>query len=425
MKDVIKDCKKSPIYEWSIGKKQLNNSPWLCYISVTNLCNNRCKVCPRQYTMRDDRGVMDFDTFKNIVDKLPKTIKKVYLFKQGEPFINKNLGKFAKYLREKLPDVFISIHTNGVVSTKERVKEVLPYIDSLGVSISATNQADYKEIHGVDNFGLVIKNLKDISDINLSLNKEKHIFIDYVYQQDNAKVSEEKVLEFFKKYKGLNSIDIHNVFNFQGEIEEGNMEIYDKLEEEKFPTCVFPWSAIIFLHDAKLSYCFVEPKENVFLGDITNHTFEEVWNGEDYQLFRKRMYNHKFAELSECNFGCKKCTWLWNMKSQSPKNLSVGFTLNKKFGINNFDIGDYLETSPETIIEKAADLFQMGEIHMAVGYLSLINKFYDKPYRKVAEELLSLCDTVLQRYKNISIWKKTLAEEGYEPEEKRTKYYEI
>ncbi|PID28828.1 MAG: hypothetical protein CSB55_03495 [Candidatus Cloacimonadota bacterium] len=422
---IIEDCKQSPVYRWSAGDTELNYSPWLCYISVTNMCNSRCRVCPREYTMRKEQGVMSFAVFKKIVDNLPSSVKKVYLFKQGEPFINKDLAKFARYLRSQLPDVFIAVHTNGALANKKRVEEVLPYIDSLGVSIGSINRETYKKIHGTDIFDRVIANLKDISELNYSLNKEKHIFIDYVFQEDNAHEPLEDAIAFFKKYRGLNSVDVHHVFNFQGEIEQGNLNIYDKLDTDKFPTCVYPWSAVTFLHDGKISYCFVEARENIFMGDINDSSFEDIWNGDEYKLFRKRMYEHDFKNLTDCGFGCKKCSWLWSMKSQSPKNLSIGYTMGKKYSVSNFDIGDLLEQNPLFILEKASYLIQIGEIHIAMGYLAALVELYEDSIRDTATELINICKNVLKRYGNIGTWKNMLNEEGYSHDEKKTLYHKI
>ncbi|MCD4650265.1 MAG: radical SAM protein [Candidatus Cloacimonetes bacterium] len=425
---LLKQCHSSLLSEWAKNVTTPENLPWLCYISVTNHCNNRCAVCAREKTMRPERGTMSMELFKRIVEQLPDTIKKVYLFKQGEPLIHPKLEEMAEYLRQKRPSMFISIHTNGILATKERVSRLFNSIDSLAISISATDAESYRNVHRTDNFEVVTQNLRDISALRLALppDKRPHVFIDYVYQEANSHVSEEEAVEFFKSnFPGLSSIDFHWVFNFQGEIEQGNMDIYDKLPISDFPTCVWPWAAVTFLHDGKLSYCFVEPKENVFLGDITTHNFTEIWQGETWSHFRECQADKAFDTLEEEGYGCRKCSWLWSMKSQSPKNLSVGYTLSHSVG-KQWDIGDTLDQSPEKILERAAALYQIGEIQQALGFSVLLEQIApDGELLKSARELTVLCNQVLAKYNKIPLWKKTMADEGIESEDKQCRYYEI
>ena len=110
--ELVKECEKSAVKAWAEGNTKLSKGPWLVYISTTNLCNNRCRVCAREKAMRKERSIMKIDTFRKIVDELPQSVRKIYLMKQGEPFINRNHEEFISYLREKRPDANISFHTN-------------------------------------------------------------------------------------------------------------------------------------------------------------------------------------------------------------------------------------------------------------------------------------------------------------------------
>ena len=124
--ELVKECEKSTIKTWAEGETELSNGPWLVYISPTNLCNNRCRVCAREKAMRREQSIMKMDTFRKIVDELPQSVRKVYLMKQGEPFINRNQEEFVLYLREKRPDIHISFHTNGILATESRVRKIMP-----------------------------------------------------------------------------------------------------------------------------------------------------------------------------------------------------------------------------------------------------------------------------------------------------------
>jgi len=415
------EINSSRITEWAQGKTLVTSPPWFCYISVTNLCNNRCVVCAREKAMRKCQGLMDFELFKKIIVQLPEEIKTIYMMKQGEPFMHPKLVDMIAFVREKRPDELIALHTNGILATKEKIIPILKNVSSLGISISAITAETYRSVHGSGGFDVVIKNLQVISDYLLSIPEKKrpHVFIDYVKQKRNRHETQEDVIAFFEnRFKGLNSVDFHWVFNFLGEIDEGNIKINQKIAEHDFPTCVFPWAAFTICHDGKVSYCFVEPKENKFLGDFSAQTFEQIWNGEKYVDFRKQMFEHRFSRLDEEGFGCKKCSWLWSMKAMSPVKLSARSPLERKSF--DLDMGTMLDTDLEEIFEIGKKMYLDGEIHMAISCFEIIAATADGRLAKAADEMLVLAKTVLSRYKNLGRWQKLLKEESAGS---RTNYY--
>lgn len=427
--DFIEKIEESTINKWACGKTEGINYPFLIYISPTNLCNSRCVVCPRDKVMRKDQGIMDFSLFKKIVNQLPEEVKKVYLMKQGEPFVHPYFEDFIIYLREKRPDINISFHTNAIVAKKERVRKILSLVDSIGISVSAITSEVYKKAHGVDKFEAVMHNVKDISDLLIE-NKDKkipHVFIDYVEQNANSSEKKEDVIDYYrKKFPGLSSVDFHWVFNFQGETEEGNIDIYDRIPQEKFPQCVFPWSSMTICHDGKVTYCFVEPRENKFLGDFNTQSFDEIWNGDAYKNFRQMMVDKKFEKLLDEGMHCKKCTWLWSMKSQSPKNMAGGYALEFNHEKKSYDFGDLLDMSIDKKYEYLKDAFLGGEIDRALGVLALIESIVvDEDGIAKMQYLKAKCQSVLANYKWLNLWQDEMTKEGIDLDARKCTYYKI
>ena len=153
-------CEKSLLTQWASEDLQPDKGPWLCYISLTNLCNSRCAVCGHHKAMRLDRGLMTMEVFRRIVDELPGTVSKAYLMKQGEPFLNPRLEDMVAYLRETRPEIRIAIHTNGILARPGRLEKILPLVDYLGFSVSAVSPRVYKKVHGTAAYGAVMKNLE-------------------------------------------------------------------------------------------------------------------------------------------------------------------------------------------------------------------------------------------------------------------------
>ncbi len=417
LNQILDRCEKSPLISWARGDAHVKSEPWLVYISLTNACNHKCIFCAQPTAMRDDKGIMSMEIFTRIVDQLPQSVLKVYLMKQGESFINKKLEDMAEYLKSKRPDVNISLHTNCVLATKERVKRLFKSIDSLGISIDSITPDLYHSIHKKDDFEVVTKNMKDISDLLLEMPKEKrpHIFVDYIHIKANQHEKEEDVQAFVSNnFPGFGSLDFHWENNYQGEIEEANLEIYNKIDEENFPRCVFPWSSITFLYDGKIDYCFVEPREDVFLGDILTQSFDEIWNGEPYVNFRKKVAENKYHSLSKDDkIQCNKCTWLWQPKVQSPKNLAGGYARQARDDLNTLQFGDILEMGDEEALSVAVEYLLGGETHRAIGIVQhILTVTNEAAVMQACQKILTMAQTVLTRYKDLRLWQQKMAEES-------------
>jgi radical SAM protein with 4Fe4S-binding SPASM domain len=323
-KELVTLCKGSPLYAWSNRKNTVDQEPWLVYISLTNVCNHKCMVCARRDVMRNETGMMDLGLFKRIVAQLPNEVERVYLIKQGEPLLHPDLPEIMKYLKEKRPDIEVALHTNATKLTKKLSEAIVKYVDFFAASIFSINPDTYKRVHGVDQFDLVIKNVKEFLAIREKGGSKIKFFVDYVRQDDNSNEIDEQVFAFFEREFPGASVGIHWCANFLGFGEQGHLEIYNKLTYDQFPTCVFPWVSFTICWDGMVDYCFVDPEEKYFLGNIKEKSISAIWDDTRYKEFRQLLLEKDFDSLEKKGIHCRNCSWLWGLKNQSIENLIMG-----------------------------------------------------------------------------------------------------
>lgn len=424
----IQKIKDSSIMNWCEGRAVTTAAPYLVYFSLTNACNHKCIFCAQPTVMRDEKGVMSFELFKHIVDQLPQGVRKVYLMKQGESFINKNLEQMARYLKEQRPEIHITMHSNCVLATKDRVRELFKYLDSFGISMDSITKDLYHHIHKKDDFEILMKHISGINEVLEEMPKKDrpHVFVDYIHIKANHSETEDEVYNFFaKQFKNLSSIDFHWENNYQGEIEEANLDIYNKVDYSNFPQCIWPWSAITFLWDGKIDYCFVEPREDVFLGDITQQSFDEIWNGKEYVEFRQNLIEKKYGELKCKGIRCDVCSWLWLPKVQSPRNLVGGYSLQIEEPVNDLVFGDILERDPNQMIDIATQYFLNGEIHRSMGVAQLLLTIARDEFSfEAAKSILASCQKSIAPFVNLVEWNEKLKEESTKTEERHGKFHQ-
>jgi radical SAM protein with 4Fe4S-binding SPASM domain len=124
-------------------------------IELTNDCNLRCIMCPRQ-RMRRSIGYMDFDLYKKIIDESIGMNAIFSLF--GEPLMHPDFLKMIDYAKGK---VNIILYTNALNLNEEISRAILgnPSITTIFFSLDAVTPQTYRKIKGSDEYDEVIQNI--------------------------------------------------------------------------------------------------------------------------------------------------------------------------------------------------------------------------------------------------------------------------
>lgn len=145
------------------------------YLNITNRCPNNCEFCIRNIkdgVSGSDLWLLKEPTFQELVDDVSmydlKKYKEVVFCGFGEPTCNLSMiSQIAPYLKKK--GCKIRINTNGLanlINKREDVARLIaPYIDSVSISLNASNAQVYQEIcrskFGEDAFYAMLKFAKD------------------------------------------------------------------------------------------------------------------------------------------------------------------------------------------------------------------------------------------------------------------------
>ena len=70
--------------------------------------------------------------------------------------------------------------------------------------------------------------------------------------------------------------------------------------------CPAPFYTLVIHSDLKVSVCCVDWDKQAVVGDLSNQTLQEIWNGQKLYAFQLLHLNGNKNELS----GCKNCTYL-------------------------------------------------------------------------------------------------------------------
>ncbi len=274
-------------------------------IETGNICNLKCPLCPtNDEEQKDvDKGLMSFDTFREVFDKIKPFVKTIDLFNWGEPFINKDISEMIKYARTEKPDIRIFIDSNLNVISDEQADALVRYgLDILKVSCDGATQAVYEKYRVGGDLDAVIGNIKRIQKKKSELDtvKPEIIWKYLVFKHNQHEVSA----------AGQKAKELGISFEASGMRVNCGKEIYEKVEvsvdrdRDWIPdsseydnyqdlsigrkTCEKPWRTLTVNWNGDVVPCgaVYDCKNNSF-GNLLKDSFSKVWNSREFIAARQ------------------------------------------------------------------------------------------------------------------------------------------
>ena len=178
-------------------------------------CNLNCKHCfinDFGNTIPDGhKGMMNFEDFKNIVNRLKKLIKRTdeFYFSTFEPLLHKNIFKMMDYLLEINPKIQFPLVTNAMIIDDQKLNQLLKYpIPSYTISLDGIRK------YTVENFKLGVSFEKVIATIKKIIELDKDTSVGTVFVLHKNNVNELKEYPDFVNSLGVKKFLINNLMSF-------------------------------------------------------------------------------------------------------------------------------------------------------------------------------------------------------------------
>jgi MoaA/NifB/PqqE/SkfB family radical SAM enzyme len=325
--------------------------PVCLYLETTNRCNLLCTTCPRTYAELEPPADMGWELFTRIVDQVPD-IARVVLHGVGEPMLVKELPRMVRHLKAR--GAYVLFNTNGTLLTPRKGRELAESgLDELRVSLDAADAATYLEVRGKDFFDRILRNVRAFTEMQaregLALPRvsmwltglretvqQLPAFVRVAHAAGVREVYLQRLVFFGEEAIGMARPD-QALFARLTREESGHLEEAERLaaslgmafsasgaasepgaslkradDPNPWSLCRRPWSVMYFTANGRALPCCIAPfsqrgYENYTLGDATQQSLREIWNGAAYQDFRA-------ALLSEAPpAACASCGQRWSL----------------------------------------------------------------------------------------------------------------
>jgi MoaA/NifB/PqqE/SkfB family radical SAM enzyme len=325
--------------------------PVCLYLEVTNRCNLLCTTCPRTYEELEPPADMSWELFTRIVDQVPDLTRAV-MHGVGEPMLVKNLPRMVRHLKDR--GAYVLFNTNGTVLNERNGRALIDAgLDELRVSLDASNAASYLKVRGKNYFERILRNVRafralqereghttpkvsawltglkeTIGELPAFVRLAAEIGVKEVYLQrlvffeqgaigmarpDQAlfeKLAREEAAYLEEAEALAKTLGV--LFSASGAASEPGESLVRKKDGNPWSLCRRPWTVMYFTANGRALPCCIAPfaqrgYENYTLGNATQQTLREIWNGRAYVSFREALLSSKPPTA------CANCGMRWSL----------------------------------------------------------------------------------------------------------------
>jgi MoaA/NifB/PqqE/SkfB family radical SAM enzyme len=331
--------------------ERAGRQPVCVYLETTNRCNLLCTTCPRTYEELEPPADMSWELFTSIVDQIPN-LQRAVLHGVGEPMLVKNLPKMVRYLKER--GSYVLFNTNGTVLTEKNGRALIEAgLDELRVSLDAANAKSYRAVRGKDYFSRILRNVRAFRNLQEREGKERPRVSAWLtglketiaelpaFVQVAADIGVREVylqrLVFFERdpigharpdqalYDRITREEKAHLetatalaraygisFSASGAASEPGVSLERRDDGSPWRLCRRPWTVMYFTANGRALPCCIAPfsqrgYEHYTLGDATQQTLQEIWNGTAYRSFRDALLSDHPPDA------CASCGLRWSL----------------------------------------------------------------------------------------------------------------
>ncbi len=336
-------------FEAVSARSAVAETPPIClYLETTNRCNLLCETCPRTFEALEPPADMSWELFTKIVDQFP-SIARVVLHGVGEPMLVRDLPRMIRYLKDR--GIYVLFNTNGTLLNPRKFQELIDTeLDELRVSVDAADRETYKLVRGKDFFDRIVRDVgrftafqhrvgavhPKVSIWLTGLKETVRQLPDFVRMAAEMGVKEVHLQRLVFDEAGFGMARVESSLFEQTKAEEegyiaaaqalgatlgvtldasGATEPGVSLKQQgdqPWSTCRRPWSLMYFTAHGRALPCCIAPfsargYSNYTLGDATQQSLREIWNGDLYKDFRTSLLSDAPPKP------CENCGLRWSL----------------------------------------------------------------------------------------------------------------
>jgi radical SAM protein with 4Fe4S-binding SPASM domain len=277
-----------------------NNPPIRVWVEPTNQCNLKCMSCANM--LIKDKGFMDLNLFKKIIDQLSGYAFEIYLYMSGESLLHPKIVEMINYAKKK--NLFVNISTNGTTLNNSLSKDILSTkLDKMTLSLDTFDKYNYESNRLGAKHEEVINNIIHFLKLKRAHKSkiEVSIRLSELYKKNSrkGKYIERKLINLGAK------INTHHTHDWCGKI-----DLPLKYSKKSYFHCFHSYAGLSIQWNGNVVPCCRDFFGEYILGNVNQSSIKEIWNNKRSRKLRRMLIHKKYKDVKLC----KDCDMLWGKK---------------------------------------------------------------------------------------------------------------
>lgn len=328
------------------------------FIEVTNHCNLLCETCPRTFVTYEEPKTLAWEDFLRIVAQFPE-MERAILHGIGEPLLNKDLPRMIAHLKGL--GVQVLFNTNATLLNDEWARRLIEAdLDELRVSIDGADPKTYALIRGAPLLHKLVRNLTHFVKVQRELSVD-HPRVSLWMTGMRENIAELPRVVQLAAQMGVPEVYLQRLVYYAHEPDAPGMmtgagQVFERWDEQvdqalraaellagqlgvalrasgattprrslqgeghlapawperPWTACMRPWTTAYITANGNALPCCISPfatrdYESLKLGNLFDQPFDEVWNDERYQEWRRRLLSDR------PHSACAGCGVYWSL----------------------------------------------------------------------------------------------------------------
>ena len=267
-------------------------APEQILLDVTNRCPLSCKRCPQPILRTQPNyrpGDISFELFQTLANQISeRTI--LTITGDGEPLVVTKLPEMVKYATDR--KVAVRVITSGLIMSEKTTRQLIEAnISFIDFSLDAATKESYDQVRLDSNFDKVMGHVNRFLELRTEIQGEEpetKVLVNMIDQPE----THHEIPAFFNMWK--DKVDriyvrpLHSVANF---IPLDNMSGTGN-SVDRIP-CRVLYDRLVVDHLGNVFFCPLGwGRKEAMVGNITNETIQQIWNGQKLNNIRESHINH-------------------------------------------------------------------------------------------------------------------------------------
>lgn len=296
------------------------SKPFTVLIEPSSLCNFKCIQCFQSIKadsyFTKTRMNMPLVRFQRVVEQLKSwegvKLKVLKLSLYGEPLINPEFCEMLRIAREADISERIETTTNASLLTRDIAEKLVHYqLDYARVSIYASDQEKHRAITGSGmDIRIIHENLRVLQEIKKRLGSDRPFvsakMLD-MYSEANDRFIQmyEDVVDEAYIDKPHSWIKVEGADFMKNYYKDSISDAIGDIKQNSTPrvACPMAFTTMAVRSNGNVSPCCVDFIGGTNLGNVDDHSLQEIWNSDQWYEFQKMQLQNRNHE----NYSCARC----------------------------------------------------------------------------------------------------------------------